>query len=152
MANLFQRLKRLIVRESQECHIESQIEKLERIVSERPYNIVSMLCRKRGVTPERFYVEVQLCYRAALNDNDFNKIKLIREITGINPGIKIASGIQGIYGNLAREKDSESLVALMEASGVPMFDTAQTAYLEKVLKGIDPLSLELEITEGRRYL
>lgn len=138
MTRLLQRLKRLFIQES-------QIEKLERIVSEQPYHLVSRLCKNKEITPARFYVEVQFNYRMALNDEDFNRIKLIREITGIKPGIEVTSAIQGLYCNLSSKKDSKSLVALMDASGVPMFDTAQSRFLEVNLESVEGLTPDYTI-------
>ncbi|MFH1376565.1 MAG: hypothetical protein ABIH25_02920 [Candidatus Woesearchaeota archaeon] len=111
----------------------SQVEKLEERMKEHPYNVVSMVAKNFGVNPNRLYLDVQNTYRDCLKDGDFGRMRLIREITEVEPSRETASKIQYMYINYAKERKSGEIMTLMEASGVPMFDAAQVTYLERNL-------------------
>ncbi len=116
--------------------LKSQVEKLKERMDNEPYHVVSMVAKHMGVNPGRFYSDVQNTYRDCLANKDFDRMKLVREITEVELSEVIASRIQSIYCNYSHEHKSREIRELMESSGVPMFDTAQSRYLEKNLTNL----------------
>lgn len=108
---------------------EMALGQLEKLVRERPYHVVSLHCTDRGITPGKFYEEVQETYKACMIRDNLARMQLVRETTGIIPAEGVVSRIQEKYCEYASIGQSDKIRALQEASGVPLNDTAQATYL-----------------------
>ncbi len=113
---------------------ETDVGRLERLAREEPYHIVSFHCKNRGITPQTFYGEVQKTYEATLLQDDLARMRLLREITGIALSEPLKNRIQMKYSEYARTCESDKILALREASGVPLFDNAGEKYLTNNLE------------------
>lgn len=121
----------------------SQVERLEEAVRTGNYTgahgVSAMVIRQLDVTPSRFYTTLQEAYRECLAQEDFDRMKLLRETSGVNPDLVrkgtgyYGDNLQDAYIMYAREGKSKELRALVEASGVPMNDTAEVAYLAGIV-------------------
>lgn len=94
---------------------------------------------KRGISAEEYFVMVQNEYCRALDTEDFAKIRLMMEFTGIVPDQDFFHHVNETYRKLAEEGESKKIVELWEATGMP-----PRFYHINYAKGVDPRGIYLE--------